>query len=348
MNLLSFLDDNERKARMAKVVENRQRRKRQMSTSRCEIKQEALEDATCSPDTIESKSSMSPVDMVDFTSCSSFEQTMSPSRVSSVDTSPARSLIASPFSLVLSSPSPGNHCREPGMYRKLSEAETLQLTDLTISYEESLGKVYSPAPCTEIDNYRNVNQLVNNSEIAVRRLIKFVKELADFRTINQDDQIASLKACVLNSLLLRSVKFYCLERDAWITANGEIPSNILRKATGYTELHEAHVSYSRSLKKVVGDNCTVYALLHIIVIFSPEGMNIKNRQALSDLQDKYNILLKHYLESEFSFAMAREYCPFLIQKVTELKTLSEEHAEVLLQANPMKIEPLMLEVLNLK
>jgi hypothetical protein len=43
------------------------------------------------------------------------------------------------------------------------------------------------------ENYQNANDLVNNSEICVRQLIKFVKRLDDFRALCQEDQITALK-----------------------------------------------------------------------------------------------------------------------------------------------------------
>lgn len=69
---------------------------------------------------------------------------------------------------------------------------------------------------------------------------------------------------------------------------------------------------------------------------------------MSSLQDQYIILLKHYFESCFSYEFAKEYYVSALDRLCDLKALSEEHASVLLQVNPVDIEPLMLEVLNLK
>lgn len=256
--------------------------------------------------------------------------------------------------------SPTGKCREikpvdelklpsdPDLYRTLSTEDQSTISDLTENYQTTLGEVITDKKVTDENGYESVNDLVNNSEIAVRRLITFVKKLVDFRLLCQADQIAALKACILNTLLLRSVTFYHVEKDAWITPTGVIPTNILKNATGFIELHDSHTKYCRSLKSVVKDDVIIMCMLQVIVIFNPDGQNIVSRSIVSDIQDKYIILLKHYMESIWTFEFARDYYPFVLQKISELKGLSEEHASVLLQVNPNKIEPLMLEVLNLK
>jgi nuclear receptor subfamily 1 group I len=65
-------------------------------------------------------------------------------------------------------------------------------------------------------------------------------------------------------------------------------------------------------------------------------------------QDKYMVLLKHYLESEFAFTYAQEYLVALQDMLADLKTLSEAYTSFIYNVNPTEIEPLLLEVFNLK
>jgi nuclear receptor subfamily 1 group I len=85
-----------------------------------------------------------------------------------------------------------------------------------------------------------------------------------------------------------------------------------------------------------------------MLIFSPDGHGLVDRELMSNLQDKYVSLLKHYLEAKFSFEFAQEYFVAILSMQAELKALSDQHSRILLQVNPSQIEPLMLEVLNLK
>ncbi|CAL1547169.1 unnamed protein product [Lymnaea stagnalis] len=77
-------------------------------------------------------------------------------------------------------------------------------------------------------------------------------------------------------------------------------------------------------------------------------MNITSRGLVSSIQDRYILLLKHYLESSFSYEYSKEYYVSALDRLCDLRVLSEEHAKILLQVNPVDVEPLMLEVLNLK
>jgi len=151
----------------------------------------------------------------------------------------------------------------------------------------------------------------------------------------------------LKTLLLRSANFYDIENDGWKTPTGVIPSSVLKKATGYGDLHDSHTKYCRSLKILSHGDEHIMSLLQMIVLFNPEGPSINLRSHISDLQDKYILLLKHYLESQLSYLHSQRVLACLLKKLSELKNLSEDHARILLQVNANQIEPLMLEVLNL-
>ncbi|GFR58101.1 nuclear hormone receptor HR96-like isoform X2 [Elysia marginata] len=238
--------------------------------------------------------------------------------------------------------------QDPRMYYQMSHEEQCLLNSITNVYKNTLGAMLEHGPYTEEKEYQKPVDLVNHSEIVVRKLIVFVKNLEDFKLLSQDDKMAALKACVMNTLLLRSTVFYIVERDAWITPNGEVPSSILRNATGFVSLHNHHVYYCRRVKSMALDDFSVYALLQALVVFDPAGANICNRVQMSSLQDRYLILLKHYFESIYSYEFAKEYYVSALDRLCDLKVLSEQHAQVLLQVNPVDVEPLMLEVLNLK
>ena len=236
--------------------------------------------------------------------------------------------------------------KDPNQYRMLMPAEVVLFEELKKSYATTLG---DKVPCDLTESqYNTANDLVNHSEVAVRRLIKFIKRMQDFQQLSQEDQIAALKSSVISSLLLRSAFFYSIENDAWLTPTGTISTSILKKTTGFGEIHDMHTSYCRTLKEITGDDFGLFALLQIIVVFDPDGETIVDRESVSNIQDKYLVLLKHYLEAEFSFMKGQDYFATLMQKIADMKQLNEYHTKVLLQVNPSDIEPLMLEVLNLK
>lgn len=326
----SFIsDETERRARMQKVAANRQRRKGSSTESaKVSVKEEPLSDTEQVPD-------QSGVYYGNETLLSSLSEalTHTPNWKETYLLETPQMLGATPQE------------KDPNQYRMLMPAEIVLFEELKKSYATTLGE---QIPAAGESQYNNANDLVNQSEIAVRKLIKFIKRMQDFQQLSQEDQIAALKACVLNSLLLRSAFFYSIEEDAWLTPTGTIPTSILKKTTGFGEIHDLHTSYCRTMKEITGDNFGLFALLQIIIVFDPDGEDIQNKEMISNIQDKYLVLLKHYLEAEFSFTKGQEYFATLMQKIADMKPLSECHTKVLLQVTPGDIEPLMLEVLNLK
>lgn len=194
----------------------------------------------------------------------------------------------------------------------------------------------------------SLNQLVNQSSITILRLIKFAKRLEEFVHLPQQCQIGILKGCWIHILILRSVSVYDSERDVWVTPRGDIPTEILKNATGFVQLHDDHVRYCKSIKSIIGDDIAVVIMLLVIVLFSPEGPHVIMRELVSNIQDRYLILLKHYLESKYTYIQSAEMFPQLMSKIKELKDFAEVHGKCLVDINPSEIEPIMLEILDLK
>lgn len=321
-----FLDDSERKARMQKVLENRKRKMKGEEKSDEDVKPVIKEEPCESevfPDSSCQQSSSSLIEAI--------------THKNSTDT------------MCLHTPQvQADSCnKDPSLFRILTPAEYILFEDLGEAYKTTLGELLQDRIVDE-ESYNNCNDLINNSTVAVKRLIKFIKRLEDFQKLSKEDQIAALKACVLSSLVLRSSCFYNIERDSWMTGSGEISTSILQKSTGYSELHKIHTNFCRTLKEVVHDDKVLFSLIQVICIFNPDSKDVNEKCLMSNLQDKYVILLKHYLEWKFSYASARSIFAKLMTIIADMKRTSDAHNAIILQANPSDIEPLMLEVLDLK
>uniref|UniRef100_K1R4B8 Plexin domain-containing protein 2 n=1 Tax=Magallana gigas TaxID=29159 RepID=K1R4B8_MAGGI len=271
-------DETERKARMQKVAMNRQMKQKHPQVGEIIIKQEPVSIS------IEATSSMPD------TQSGGDEKTTFPT-VAFGNSQP----------LILPTLTPDTVPKDPKMYRILKTEEKMLVEELSVAYVETLGGFANETHVNKEESYSSADELVNNSEIAVRRLIKFVKKIAQFRGMSQENQVACLKSCVLNALLLRSVNFYDAENDAWKTPTGSIPTSVLKHATGFNDLHDAHTSYCAGLKKLTRDDSNIMALIQTITVFNPDGQNLENRQTISDIQDQFIQLLRHYLESEYDF-----------------------------------------------
>jgi nuclear receptor subfamily 1 group I len=57
--------------------------------------------------------------------------------------------------------------------------------------------------------------VINLTDIAIRRIIKMAKKLAAFKTLCQEDQIALLKGGCTELMILRSVMTYDADKGCW-------------------------------------------------------------------------------------------------------------------------------------
>jgi len=88
--------------------------------------------------------------------------------------------------------------------------------------------------------------------------------------------------------------------------------------------------------------------VQVLVLFSPDGPHVIMRELVSNIQDRYLILLKHYLEAKYTYSRSADMFPQLMTKMKELNALAQVHGRTLLDVNPQEIEPIMLEILDLK
>ncbi len=236
---------------------------------------------------------------------------------------------------------------DQNLIRKLTPEETAILTELQQVYE--LSFIVDLEPLIHINHADpNLNQLVNQSSITVLRIIKFAKRLEEFTKLPQECQIGILKWTWIHILMLRSISLYDIDRDVWVTPKGKIPSGILKNATGFVQLHHELVTFSKAFKTIIQNDLPIVIMLSAIILFSPEGPHVIFRDVVSNIQDKYLLLLKHYLEARYSYSRAADMYPQLIYKIKELKELCEDQGKVLLHVDPSEIEPIMLEILDLK
>jgi len=89
-------------------------------------------------------------------------------------------------------------------------------------------------------------------------------------------------------------------------------------------------------------------LLLVISLFSPDRASDEGSVEVTRQQEHYTALLQHYLASQLPPSAARLLFPRLLLKLTEIRSLSEEHSQVLLRVNTNSIQPLMIEVLSLE
>jgi hypothetical protein len=102
--------------------------------------------------------------------------------------------------------------------------------------------------------------------------------------VQVEDQLAALKACAMRTLILKGAACFVVERDAWIKAYGELPVSLFVRVTGHEKLIRQHAAFCRSLKMLLKNDVTMYALLQCVMLFDPRQVRIDKHQELLNLR----------------------------------------------------------------
>lgn len=228
--------------------------------------------------------------------------------------------------------------------KELNYLEKQKLEELVIANEV----LKMPLVCGVTDP--SLVDVINMTDFAIRRLIKMSKRLTGFKNLCQDDQIALLKGSCTELMILRSVMTYVPEKECWQGPQGpkimSIKVDILKEAKG--NVYEEHKRFINSFHPEWRTNENIMLILSAIALFTPERPNIIHKEAIKIEQDTYYYLLQRYLDSKYGWCEAKAIYLKLIHKIQELHILNENHVRVYLDVNPKDVEPLLIEIFDLK
>lgn len=232
------------------------------------------------------------------------------------------------------------------LLRILNEEEDYQIGEVISAYRQSLEIVVE----SDVSRDRaSFTDLVNIAEISVRRVIDMAKKIKSFKALSQKDQITLLKGGSIELLIIRSVINYDTEKqqflDPYDTESAAMTEEQFQIAA--SGLFDDHMKFVRSLANDMRADETVLILLLVVSLFSPDRPGLEDKDYVLQEQDKYALLLCHYLESKHAPHLAKQFYPRLLMKLTDIRNLNEEHSQVLLKVNPDGIQPLMKEVLDM-
>ena len=221
------------------------------------------------------------------------------------------------------------------------------IEELRRAYNSSLEITLADEPSRQ--NVQDVSQLANIAEISVRRVIDMAKKVKAFKELPQTDQIHLLKGGSIELLILRSVITYDREKGHFLDPSDREETSALNieqftKVEG--GLFEDHMKFVKSAIEMGADQTSMILLL-IISLFSPDRPNLQNKEQICEVQELYSQLLFKYLSTVYPPGAAQKMFPRLLMKLTDIRNLNEEHSQVLLKVNPICLQPLMQEVLEL-
>ncbi|XP_053598355.1 nuclear hormone receptor HR96 [Microplitis demolitor] len=192
--------------------------------------------------------------------------------------------------------------------------------------------------------------VINLTAIAIRRLIKMSKKINAFKNMCQEDQLALLKGGCTEMMILRSALNYDSDKDIWKIPHSQermskIKVDVLKEAKG--NLYSEHSKFVRTFDSRWRDE-NIILILSAIALFSPDRPRVVHSDVIKLEQNSYYYLLRRYLESIYPGCEAKSTFLKLIQKISELHRLNNEVVDVYLNVNPSSVEPLLIEIFDLK
>lgn len=224
----------------------------------------------------------------------------------------------------------------------LTEAEAHRIQELATANQ--VLKV--PLAC---DPEPSLVDVINMTDHAIRRLIKMSKRIAAFKSLCQEDQLALLKGGSTELMLLRSVMSYDAERDCWKGPDPRLMSirlDILKEARG--NVYEEHKRFINAFRPEWRLDENIMLLLSAITLFTPERPNLVHRDVVTFEQDTYLHLLRRYLDTRYTGCEGRSVFLQLIRNLEDMRTLNENQVSILVDLNPREVEPLLIEIFDLK
>ena len=191
---------------------------------------------------------------------------------------------------------------------------------------------------------------LNMADESVRRLVKMAKHLEMFQRLDQDDQITLLKGAVLEVLVLRSAKMFDSRGKSWSvqSKDGEQKSvSAMGLQCGDNE--DAHFMQQYQhfvvslLQSTMRDN-VILMILMIMTLFSPDRGRLTRKDLVVQAQEDYASILKEYCEKRYP--KEKPMFAKILQKLADIRDISETHSKMLLHYKSDELVPLIVEIFN--
>ncbi|XP_031351360.1 nuclear hormone receptor HR96 isoform X1 [Photinus pyralis] len=247
--------------------------------------------------------------------------------------------------------------------RELNDAERAKLNELIVANKALLTPLDDDFNNSIDDSQLQSNpeqalhadpalvDVINLTAVAIRRLIKMAKKINAFKNMCQEDQVALLKGGCTEMMILRSAMDYDPTRRTWrIPHSQESLSNlkvdVLKLAKG--NIYQEHERFIKTFDPQWRSDENVILILCAITLFTPDRPRVIHQDVIKLEQNSYYYLLRRYLESVYPGCTAKSTFLKLIQKISELHKLNDEVINVYLNVNPSEVEPLLIEIFDLK
>ncbi|XP_069073915.1 nuclear receptor subfamily 1 group I member 3 isoform X1 [Pleurodeles waltl] len=182
----------------------------------------------------------------------------------------------------------------------------------------------------------------------IEQLIKFAKEIPDFRELSMDDQIALLKGAAFEVSQIQCNTLFNEDTLSWDC--GEICYSIedcLLVGTRQMFLDLA-IKFSVNLKKLKLHEAE-YVLMEAIALFAPDRPGVFHRDVIDQIHEKMALTLQCYIQQRHPGPEGRFLYAKILCLLAELRTLNVENTkEILLmqERSANFVSPLIKELVS--
>uniref|UniRef100_A0A452GRK7 Uncharacterized protein n=1 Tax=Gopherus agassizii TaxID=38772 RepID=A0A452GRK7_9SAUR len=180
--------------------------------------------------------------------------------------------------------------------------------------------------------------------ISVQEIVDFAKQVPGFLQLTREDQIALLKACTIEIMLLETARRYNHETESiTFLKDFTYSKDDFHRAGLQVEFINPIFEFSRAMRRLQLDDAE-FALLIAIDMFSADRPNVQQHGQVEALQLPYVEALHAY--TLIKRPQDRLMFPRMLMKLVALRTLSSVHSEQVfaLRLQDKKLPPLLSEI----
>ncbi|XP_055274442.1 nuclear receptor subfamily 1 group I member 2 [Moschus berezovskii] len=236
---------------------------------------------------------------------------------------------------------------EAAKWRKIRE--DLCSVKLSLQLRGEDGSVWNYKPPADNGGKEIFSLLPHIADVSTymfKGIINFAKVISYFRDLPIEDQISLLKGAAFELCQLRFNTVFNAETRTWEC--GRLSYCVEDPAGGFQQLLLEPVLKFHYMLKKLQLHKEEYVLMQAISLFSPDRPGVVQRLVVDQLQERFAMTLKAYIE----FNRPQPAHRFLFLKImailTELRSLSAEHTQQLLRIHDVHpfATPLMQELFS--
>ncbi|XP_069460781.1 nuclear receptor subfamily 1 group I member 3 [Ambystoma mexicanum] len=186
------------------------------------------------------------------------------------------------------------------------------------------------------------------STFMIQQLIKFAKDIPDFRGLSMDDQIALLKGAAFEVSQIQCNTIFDEDTLTWNC--GELCYSIDECIiVGIHQLYlDLAMRFHLNLKKLRLHE-DEYVLMEAIALFAPDRPGVLQRDIIDQIHERMALTLQCYIQQRHPLPEGRFLYAKLLSLLTELRTLNVENTkEILLMQDRSanSVSPLLKELVS--